>query len=92
MYSSFPQKSHVVKTNSLETVQQAGGSVSIRVRLTEVLREERNLWEQTYDRAMTDVFLIHSDVTRAIAREIKVKLGHDSLPLRVVSCPVRTHG
>ncbi len=56
------------------TVQQIGDSVSIRVRLIDALPEERNLWEQTYDRAMADVFLMYSDVTRAIAREIKVKL------------------
>ena len=56
------------------TVQQAGDSVSILVRLIDALPEERNLWEQTYDRAMADVFLMYSDVTRAIAREIKVKL------------------
>jgi len=55
-------------------VQQVGGSVSIRVRLIDALPEERNLWEETYDRAMTDVLVMHSDVARAIAREVRVKL------------------
>ncbi len=54
------------------TVQQVGESVSIRVRLIDVLPEERNLWEQTYDRVMTDVLVMHSDIARAIAQEIKV--------------------
>ncbi len=56
------------------TVQQVGDTVSIRVQLIDALPEERTLWEQTYDRAMTDVILIYSEVSRAIAREIKVKL------------------
>ncbi len=56
------------------TVQQVGDSVSIRARLIDALPEERNLWERTYDRAMTDVFLMSSEVARAISREIKVKL------------------
>jgi TolB-like protein/Flp pilus assembly protein TadD len=54
------------------TVQQVGESVSIRVRLIDALPEEQNLWEQTYDRVMTDVLVMHSDVARAIAQEIKV--------------------
>jgi len=56
------------------TVQQAGGSVSIRVRLIDALPQEQNLWTQTYERAMTDVFVMYSDAARAIAREIRVKL------------------
>jgi TolB-like protein len=56
------------------TVQQVGDSVSIGMRLIDALPEERNLWEQTYDRAMTDVFLLYSEVARAIAQEVRVKL------------------
>jgi serine/threonine-protein kinase len=56
------------------TVEQVGDSVSIRVRLVDALPEEQNLWEHMYDRAMTDVFMMYSEVSRAIAREIRVKL------------------
>jgi TolB-like protein/Tfp pilus assembly protein PilF len=56
------------------SVQQIGSSVSVRVRLIDALPAERNLWEETYDQAMTDVLVMYSDITRAIAREIKVKL------------------
>ena len=56
------------------TVQQAGTSVGIRVRLIKALPEERNLWEGTYDRTITDVLSMYSDVVRAIGQEIKVKL------------------
>jgi serine/threonine protein kinase/Flp pilus assembly protein TadD len=54
------------------TVQQVGENVSIRVRLIDALPEERNLWEETYDRVMTDVLMMHSDIARTIAQEIKV--------------------
>ncbi len=54
------------------TVQQVGESVSIRVRLIDALPEERNLWEETYDRVMTDVLMMHNDIARAVAQEIKV--------------------
>jgi len=54
------------------TVQQAGESLSIRVRLIDALPEEQNLWEETYDRVMTDVLMMHSDIARAIAQEVKV--------------------
>jgi len=56
------------------TVQQVGDSVLIRVQLIEALPEERNLWTQTYERAITDVFIMYSDVARAIAREIQINL------------------
>lgn len=59
------------------TVQQVGSSVSIRVRLIDALPAERNLWEETYDRAMADVLVMYSDIARAIAREVKVKLTPD---------------
>jgi len=56
------------------TVQQVGDSVSIGVRLIDVFPDERSLWEQMYDRAMADVFILYSEVARAIAREVRVKL------------------
>jgi serine/threonine-protein kinase len=56
------------------TVHQVGESVRIRVQLIDVLPEERNLWAQTYDRAMTDVLAIYGEMARAIVGEIQVKL------------------
>jgi serine/threonine protein kinase/predicted Zn-dependent protease len=53
-------------------VQQVGESVSIRVRLIDALPEEQNLWEETFDRVMTDVLMMHSDIARTIAQEIKI--------------------
>ncbi|MDH5706450.1 MAG: tetratricopeptide repeat protein, partial [Candidatus Aminicenantes bacterium] len=56
------------------TVQQAGDNVSIRVQLIDVFPEERNLWEETYDRVLTDVLMMYSEIARTIAQEVKVKL------------------
>ncbi len=56
------------------TVHQVGDSVRIRVQLIEALPEERNLWAQTYDRAMTDVLVMYKEMARAIADKTRVKL------------------
>ncbi len=56
------------------TVQQAGDNVSIRIQLIDVFPEERNLWEETYDRVLTDVLLMHSEIARTIAQEVRAKL------------------
>ncbi|NIO49520.1 MAG: protein kinase [Candidatus Aminicenantes bacterium] len=56
------------------TVQQAGENVSIRVQLIDVFPEERNLWEETYDRVLTDILMMHSEIARTIAQEVRAKL------------------
>jgi len=56
------------------TVHRVGDSVRIRVQLIDALPEERNLWSQTYDRAMTDVLVMYSEMARAIADKTRVKL------------------
>ncbi|MQY62832.1 MAG: protein kinase, partial [Calditrichaeota bacterium] len=55
-------------------VHRVGESVRIRVQLIKALPEERNLWTQTYDRGMTDVLVMYSEMARAIADKIQVKL------------------
>jgi TolB-like protein/tRNA A-37 threonylcarbamoyl transferase component Bud32/Tfp pilus assembly protein PilF len=55
-------------------VHQVGESVRIRVQLIDALPEERNLWAQTYDRAMTDVLAMYGEMSRAILGEMQVKL------------------
>jgi serine/threonine-protein kinase len=56
------------------TVHRVGDSVRIRVQLIKAFPEERNLWVQTYDRAMTDVLVMYKEMARAIADRIQVKL------------------
>ena len=56
------------------SVHQAGENVRIRVQLIDALPEEQGLWGQTYERAKTDVLVMYSEMARAIADEIQVKL------------------
>jgi len=56
------------------SVQQVGDSVRIRVQLIDVLPQERNLWGQTYERAMTDVLEMYNEVARAIVNEVQITL------------------
>jgi TolB-like protein/Flp pilus assembly protein TadD len=59
------------------SVRQAGDRVNIQVSLVDVLPEEQSLWEETFDRHMTDVLVMYSDIARSIASEIKIKLSPD---------------
>ena len=64
-----------VKAVVAGTVHRAGDRVRIRVELIDALPEERNLWTQTYDRAMADVLVMYSEMARAIAGRMQVKLA-----------------
>jgi hypothetical protein len=44
------------------------------VRLYDALPEERSLWTETYDRAMTDVVVMYSEMARSIADKTRIKL------------------
>jgi TolB-like protein/Tfp pilus assembly protein PilF len=56
------------------TVYQIGENVRIRLQLIDALPEEQSLWADTYDRPMTDVLVMYSEMARAIAGKIQVKL------------------
>ena len=53
------------------SVMRAGDNVRITVQLIGA-SPERHLWAQTYDGDLQDVLRLHSDVARAVAREIHV--------------------
>ena len=56
------------------SVQKTGGSVSIRVRLIKASRNEQTLWEETYDRTLTDVLVMNGEIAQSIAREIRIRM------------------
>ena len=56
------------------TVYQVGENLRIGVKLIDALPEERNLWADTYNRPMTDVLVMYSEMARAIADKTRVKL------------------
>jgi eukaryotic-like serine/threonine-protein kinase len=53
---------------------KVGDNVRIRVQLVQLRPVERNLWAQVYDRDISDVLMLQSDVARSIAHEINIKL------------------
>jgi TolB-like protein/Tfp pilus assembly protein PilF len=64
-----------VKAIVAGTVHRLGERVRIRVELIAALPEERNIWTQTYDRAMTDVQVMYSEMARTIAGKMRVRLA-----------------
>jgi TolB-like protein/DNA-binding winged helix-turn-helix (wHTH) protein/lipoprotein NlpI len=55
------------------TVERSGSRVRITAQLIDV-RNDRNLWAESYERDLRDVLALQSQVARAIASEIKVDL------------------
>jgi TolB-like protein/DNA-binding winged helix-turn-helix (wHTH) protein/Tfp pilus assembly protein PilF len=55
------------------TVQRSGSRVRISARLIDV-RNDRNLWAESYERDLRDVLALQSQVARAIVSEIRVDL------------------
>jgi eukaryotic-like serine/threonine-protein kinase len=55
------------------SVTRSGGRVRITAELIEA-REDRHLWVSNYEREMTDVLALQSDVVQAIAGEIRVQV------------------
>jgi serine/threonine-protein kinase len=61
------------------TVYKTGENVRIGIKLIDVLPEEQNLWTDTYDRPMTDVLIMYSEMARAIASKTQVNLAAEEM-------------
>jgi len=60
--------------NILEgSVQQANGQVRVNVQLINALTEA-HLWADTYDRKLTDIFAVESEIANAVADTLQAKL------------------
>ena len=58
-------------------VQKSGDAVRVNVQLIKAANES-HLWADTFDRKLTDIFLVESEVAKAIADQLRVKLtGHE---------------
>jgi TolB-like protein len=55
------------------SVQKIGNKVRITAQLIET-KSDTHLWSETFDRDLSDVFSIQSEVAQSVARELKVKL------------------
>jgi TolB-like protein/tetratricopeptide (TPR) repeat protein len=60
------------------SVRMAGNRVRITVRLVDVERGY-NLWSETYDRTMEDIFTIQDDIARSVVEQIRTKLLGEKL-------------
>jgi TolB-like protein/Tfp pilus assembly protein PilF len=56
------------------SVRRAGNHIRVNLRLVDT-RTERELWGQTYDRDLADVFAIQSEIAMAIADELHAELS-----------------
>src|SRR5213595_825692 len=60
--------------NILEgTVQKAGDQVRVNVQLVNA-QTDSHLWAETYDRKLTDIFGVESEIAKGIAESLKAKL------------------
>jgi TolB-like protein len=64
------------------SVRKVGKRIRITTQLTDVTNGY-NLWNETYDRDLEDVFEIQDEISRAIAEALKVKLVGDTASLVV---------
>jgi len=54
-------------------VQKSGDAVRVNVQLTKAANDSQ-LWADTYDRRLTDIFSVESEVAKAIAEQLRAKL------------------
>src|SRR5215475_9278448 len=55
------------------SVQKSGDAVRVNVQLIKVANDS-HLWADTFDRKLTDIFSVESEVAKAIADQLQVKL------------------
>lgn len=56
------------------SVRKSGNKVRITVQLIDPAKD-RDLWTESYDRELKDVFSIQSEISRAVADELKVRVA-----------------
>src|SRR5262249_51035918 len=56
------------------SVQKSGDTVRVNVQLIKATNDS-HLWADTFDRKLTDIFLVESEVARAIADQLRTKLA-----------------
>ena len=55
------------------SVQKSGDAVRVNVQLIKAANDS-HLWADTFDRKLTDIFLVESEVAKAIADQLRAKL------------------
>jgi len=72
---TIPQIAHELSVDSVVegSIERSGSRVRITAQLIDA-RTDRHIWAHTYDRDITDVMAVQSDLAQAIADRIKVEL------------------
>jgi serine/threonine protein kinase/Flp pilus assembly protein TadD len=75
---SLPEIARELKVDALieGSVQRSGGRVQVTARLIPASAESL-LWSRDYDRDLSDILKLQSDVSRAIADEIRIQVTTD---------------
>jgi TolB-like protein/tetratricopeptide (TPR) repeat protein/class 3 adenylate cyclase len=55
------------------SVQKSGDAVRVNVQLIKAMNDS-HVWAETFDRKLTDIFSVESDIAKAIADQLRVKL------------------
>jgi adenylate cyclase len=55
------------------SVRKAGNRARITVRMVDA-KQDRQLWTESYDREIQDIFAVHSDIAQRIAEALKIRL------------------
>jgi len=71
-----------VRTILEGSVRKAGNRLRITAQLIDT-QNDRQLWSETYDRSLTDVFAIQDEIANAIVEALKSALGIDAQPVHV---------
>src|SRR5215831_15478535 len=59
------------------SVQKSGDAVRVNVQLIKTA-DDTHLWADTFDRKLTDIFAVESDIAKAVADQLQAKLtGHE---------------
>jgi TolB-like protein/class 3 adenylate cyclase len=69
------------------TVMRAGDRVRITAQLIDA-RSDRHLWSDRYDRELSDVLALQSDVARAVAEQVRLELTPEEQSALTASRPV----
>lgn len=67
------------------SVRREGSRVRVAAQLIEA-RTDRNLWAETYDRELTGIFAIQSEIAQQIARALQARLSAD-VQSRIAEAP-----
>ena len=62
------------------SVRRAGDRVRINAHLSDA-RQGRQLWSESFDRELKDIFDVQEDIARAIADRLRITIGGESAPL-----------